>query len=71
MDKLNVEILEDGTVKVDSGPVSPMNHMSAESFLRDLQKAAGAKQERKHKQGFIGAALHALAHASGVAHHHH
>ena len=70
-DKMTVEVLEDGTLKIDSGAVSPQNHMSAEAFMRNTAQACAGKQERKHKHGFLGAALHALAHATGAAHHHH
>ena len=30
----------------------------------------GGKQDRKHKQGFLGAAAHSVRHAFGVGHHH-
>ena len=69
-DKLDVTVLEDGTIKVDSGPVSQQNHMNAEAFMRNIAQAAGGKQERKHKQGFAGAMLHRLQHAMGSGHSH-
>ena len=71
MDSMKVEILQDGTIKADSGPISQQNHMTAEAFLRNVAQAGGTKQERKHKQGFIGAALHTMQHALGTAHDHH
>lgn len=68
-DSIKIIVLEDGTIKADSGPVSPLNHMSAEAFLRFVQQAAGGeKQDRKHKQGMIGAAIHALQHKLGASH---
>ena len=70
MDKLDIEVLADGTIKVDSGPVSPQNHMNAEAFMRNMAQACGGKQERKHKQGFTGALLHSLQHAIGHGHGH-
>lgn len=70
-DEMKIEVLEDGTIKADSGPVSPQNHMSAEAFMRNVAQAAGGKQERKHKHGFIGGVLHAIQHATGASHHHH
>ena len=70
MDTLQVEVLADGTVKVDSGPVSQQNHMNAEAFMRNMAQACGGKQERKHKQGFAGAMLHRLQHDMGTGHGH-
>lgn len=69
-DEITIEILEDGTIKADSGKISQVNHQSAEAFMRNLATAGGAKQERKHKHGIVGAAAHALAHAMGKAHGH-
>lgn len=66
-DILNIEILEDGTMKIDSGKVSGVNHMSAEGFLRtciDLMK--GCKVSRLHKAG----AMHSHTHEDGHTHSH-
>lgn len=70
MDTLQVEVLPDGNIKVDSGPISQQNHMNAEAFMRSLAQVAGGKQERKHKQGFVGAMLHSMQHAMGKGHSH-
>ena len=70
MDSMQITILEDGTIKVETDAISPQNHMTAEAFLRNVAQAGGAKQTRKHKQGLIGAARHALQHAAGHAHGH-
>ena len=69
MDSMKITILDDGSIKVETDKVSPQNHMTAEAFMRNIAKAGGAKQTRKHKKGIIGAALHTLQHATG--HHHH
>ena len=69
-DEMNITILEDGTIKIDSGKISAQQHMTAEAFLRNISQACGGKQERKHKHGFIGQAVHALQHATGSAHKH-
>ena len=70
-DTMTIEILEDGTIKVDSGPISQQSHMNAEAFLRNVAQAApGGKQERKHKAGLIGAVAHTLSHLRGAKHHH-
>lgn len=44
--------------------------VTAEAFLRNVAQAAGGTQDRKHKQGIIGAARHALQHKFGMGHSH-
>ena len=70
MDSMNIEILKDGTIKVETDKISPVNHMTAEAFMRNIQQAAGGVQDRKHKHGMIGAAVHALQHAFNSGHSH-
>jgi hypothetical protein len=70
MDSMNITILDDGTIKVETDKISQANHMTAEAFLRNMSNACGGKQERKHKHGVIGAAAHAVHHAIGRAHSH-
>ena len=70
MDKINITILEDGTIKADTGKISQVNHSTAEAFMRSLATAGGTKQERRHKHGILGAALHALDHALNRPHGH-
>jgi hypothetical protein len=60
MDTINIEILEDGTLKMDTGLISGPNHMSAEALVRDAVLDAGGKVERKRKP-----------HQHGHHHHHH
>jgi hypothetical protein len=71
-DSFTIEVLEDGTLKINSGKISPQNHMSAEAFLRNVAQTAsgGGTQTRKHKAGIIGAAMHAVQHAMGSGHSH-
>jgi len=45
-DKMEIEILEDGTLKVTTGTVSPANHINAEAFLRDMSTLCGGKVTR-------------------------
>jgi len=70
MDAMNVTILQDGTIKIETDRISQANHMTAEAFMRNMAHAGGAKQERKHKQGVIGAARHVLQHKFGMGHSH-
>ena len=46
MDKLIIEILADGTVKVTSGVVSAVNHANAEALLRDIARGCGGETAR-------------------------
>jgi hypothetical protein len=61
-DLLDVEILEDGTIKVSTGRVSAANHMNAEAFLREIGRLCGGKVERKQTEGFLG---HSHSHGHG------
>jgi len=69
-DIMNIEILADGTIKIDSGTIAPQNHMSAEAFLRNVASVSGSVQRRKHKQGIVGAVVHKAQHVFGGHHHH-
>ena len=70
MDLMNIEILDDGTIKIETDKISQQNHMTAEAFMRNINSACGGKQERKHKQGFIGSVRHSIQHALGHGHKH-
>jgi len=70
MDEMKITILDDGTLKIETDHISQANHMTAEAFMRHIATAGGATQTRKHKQGMLGAARHALQHALGKGHHH-
>lgn len=54
-DIINVTILEDGSLKIETDKVSMPNHAGAEALLREVAKAMGgeAKRERKIKVGQI------------------
>lgn len=69
-DKIEITILEDGTIRAETDAISPLNHATAEAFMRELATAAGGKQERKHRQGIIGGMIHAAQHAFMGGHGH-
>lgn len=48
-DDIQIEILEDGTIKVITDPVSGANHANAEQFLRDMAAKAGGETVRRRK----------------------
>lgn len=53
-DIIEIEILDDGTIKSSTNKISMPNHAKAEMFLRDVAKLAGGKtlRESKHKNVF-------------------
>lgn len=48
---MEVEFLEDGRVKVDTGDMSGKNHRTADDFLSVLAYVCGGEVERKKKRG--------------------
>ena len=50
-DKIIVEILEDGTMKIETDSVSMPNHAGAEALLRDMIKDMGGDATRTRKGG--------------------
>ena len=46
-DDIDIEILEDGTIKTSTNLVSMPNHSNAESFLKDMARLAGGETLRK------------------------
>ena len=49
MDSIQIEVLEDGTIKSTIGKVGAQNHQSAEAFMTDMAKKTGGKVTRKAK----------------------
>jgi len=50
IDKLTIEILEDGTIKTTSDEVSAANHDNAEQFLRAMARLAGGETTRESRK---------------------
>lgn len=48
-DEMTVTILEDGSMKVDTGPISGPNHLSAENFIKGVVDACGGKAKTTRK----------------------
>ena len=48
-DKIEIEILDDGTVRSTTNKVSPANHRTAEEFLADVARMCGGKTERTRR----------------------
>ena len=62
-DKLVIEILADGTVKVTSDAVSAVTHANAEALLRDIARGCGGETTRVRRSGAHG---HAHSHGGQV-----
>ena len=62
-DKMKMEILEDGTITVDTDGVSGKNHKSADEFLAMIEEMTGGGRVTKKK-------AHAHKHKHGVPHSH-
>ena len=65
-DIIDIEILDDGTIKFKTDKISDANHFSADEFLTECIELAGGEHvvEHKHK----GAKAHVHRHAKGHAH---
>lgn len=65
-DRIDITILEDGTIKSSADKISAPNHSSAEAFLAQVAKLAGGTSKRVRK----GAAQQAHTHQHGETHQH-
>lgn len=46
MDEMRITILDDGTIKTETNPISPANHASAEAFMNDIARLTGGATNR-------------------------
>lgn len=69
MDTIKIQILDDGTIKVDTDPISVSNHVNAEGLIREMVKLAGGEAERKNKHGQTHTHNGQDWHRSDEAHH--
>lgn len=53
-DQVKITILEDGTIKVETGKISGPNHLNAEQFLREMSRLAGGTVEIKRRTATLG-----------------
>lgn len=67
-DKFTVEILPDGTLKLETDEVSTANHTNAENLLREMSKLCGGPVAIRHKHGKAG---HNHSHGHGQGQHTH
>lgn len=67
-DIIDIEILEDGTIKSSADKISAPNHSSAEAFLSQMEKLAGGVVKRVGKSGAVPGLFH--KHQHGETHQH-
>lgn len=48
-DNMVIEILEDGTIKTTTDPISGANHQNAEAFLKEVGRLAGGETMRQRR----------------------
>jgi len=60
MDKITIEVLDDGTIKTTTDKVSMPNHQNAEGFLKAMATLCGGTVKRVRR---IGASLHSALEA--------
>ena len=70
MDTIQITVLEDGTIKLETDRVSGPNHLNAEGFIREVFKLAGGTGRRTLKtNASLHHALHQHTH-DGHTHNH-
>lgn len=65
-DKIEIEVLADGSIKISTDRISPANHASASNLVREIQKMAGGPTKTQRKPG-----VPAHSHQHGQHHHSH
>ena len=50
-DRMDISILEDGTIRIETDKVSGANHANAEQFFKLLAQNAGGESSRARKAG--------------------
>jgi len=50
VDTIKIEILEDGTISIDTDSISGQNHVSADAFLAEITKLAGGERVTNKKR---------------------
>jgi hypothetical protein len=49
-DRIKIEILEDGTLSIETDSISGKNHMNADEFLKAIEKLSGGERTTKQKE---------------------
>ncbi len=49
-DNIRIEILADGTIRIETDGISPANHVSADEFLAYLEELTGGGRKRRKRE---------------------
>jgi hypothetical protein len=66
LDKMLFEVLPNGLIKVTTDPISGVNHVNADQFLRLVQEMAGGETTIERRKDV----RHQHSHEAGVKHQH-
>lgn len=69
-DKMKIQILADGTIRVVTDPISPANHMNAEQLLTNIARLAGGETTRERRPDAHTHSHHHHTHEEGHKHEH-
>ena len=61
-DVMNISILDDGTIKIETDKVSAPNHVNAEAFVKEAAKLAGGTTVKKLKHSHGKQGMHEHEH---------
>jgi len=68
MDRIEYEILEDGTISIKTNKVSAVNHQSADDLLDMLEELTGGTREIKSLKEHVHTHEHIYVHSHGHVH---
>lgn len=66
MDEMNLEILEDGSLKIETSKISAANHGNATILVQQIMKNSGGKSKVERRSSHSH-----HHHKHGEEHHHH
>lgn len=69
VDKIEIEILADGTLKMTTDKISAPNHGNFEALIREIVAMAGGEYTSKQKRGTV-AHTHELSNGQTITHSH-
>lgn len=64
-DIMEIEILEDGTIKTTTDPISGANHANAEQFLKFVGQMTGGEMKRERRAQRTQATTHTNTQKAG------
>jgi len=67
-DEIKIEILADGTIKIETDRIGPANHLSAERFIKEAQRLAGGATKITRKVGKFLRGQHDHSHTQTGGH---